>query len=180
MPELIFLTGAPASGKSTLARLLVDERPRALLLELDTLRRQLGDWRTDPWAAGVRARRLGLAIARAQLEAGGDVVVPQFVHRSELIGQFRALAAETSSRFVLVALVSSGAEAAARFAARAGSADPNHADAAFLQSTPDALPVEELYDAMLAMLAGLGETRYVVLTPDDVDATLAELHAAIA
>lgn len=72
MPSLIFLTGAPASGKSTLARRLVAERPLALLLDLDTLRRQLGDWRADPASAGVRAREIGLAIARAQLAAGGS------------------------------------------------------------------------------------------------------------
>ena len=71
MAMLVFLTGAPGSGKSTLARLLVDERPLALLLDLDTLRSQLGDWRADPTAAGVRARHLALATARAQLEKGG-------------------------------------------------------------------------------------------------------------
>ena len=180
MAEVIFLTGAPGSGKSTLARLLVAERPLALLLDLDTLRGQLGDWRADPAAAGVRARELGLAIARAQLEAGGDVVVPQFVRRSALIEQFRTLAAESASRFVLVALVSSGGEAAARFADRAGSADPNHADAEFLQSAPGAVPVDELYDAMLAMLAGLGETRYVEVAPGDVEATFTELLQALA
>ena len=76
MEQLMFLTGAPGSGKSTLARLLVVERPLALLLDLDTLRAQLGDWRADPTAAGIRTRRLALAAARAQLELGGDVVVP--------------------------------------------------------------------------------------------------------
>ena len=114
MPSLIFLTGAPASGKSTLARRLVAERPLALLLDLDTLRGQLGDWRADPASAGVRAREIGLAIARAQLAAGGDVVVPQFVRRPELVEQFRELASLTGGRFRLVALVSGAAEAAAR------------------------------------------------------------------
>lgn len=180
MAEVIFLTGAPGSGKSTLARLLVAERPLALLLDLDTLRGQLGGWRSDPEAAGIRARRLGLAIARAQLESGGDVIVPQFVRRSSLIEEFRALAADTAGRFVLVALVSTRADAASRFAARAGSTEPNHADARFLQSSPDAVPVEELYDSMLAMLGGLGETRYVEVTPGDVERTFTELLQALA
>lgn len=180
MPNLIFLTGAPASGKSTLARRLVAERPLALLLDLDTLRGQLGDWRADPASAGVRAREIGLAIARAQLAAGGDVVVPQFVRRPELVEQFRELASLTGSRFRLVALVSGAAEAAARFAGRAGSADPNHADAEFLQSAPGAPTVEELYADMLAMLARFGETRYVEVIPGDVEGTLAELRRALA
>ena len=171
MAQVLFLTGAPGSGKSTLARLLVDSRPLALLLDLDTLRAQLGDWRSDPAAAGIRTRLLALAAARAQLEAGGDVVVPQFVRRPELIEQFRALAGESGARFVLVVLVSSAAEAAARFRTR-GLEDPNHADAAHLQDAPGAAPVEELYADMLAMLAGFPEAVRVQSVPGEVEATL--------
>ena len=178
MADLVFLTGAPGSGKSTLARLLADGRPLALVLDLDLLRGQLGRWRADPGAAGLRARRLGLALAEAQLEAGGDVVVPQFVRRRELIGQFRDLAGQTGSRFVLVALVSSPAEAASRFSGRAGSLDPSHQDAEFLQARPDAEPIEALYDSMLAMLAAFPETRFVESVPGDIDGTLTALRAA--
>ena len=60
MMTLIFLNGAPGSGKSTLARRLVDSRPLALLLDVDTLRAQLGDWQRDPGAAGPAARRIAL------------------------------------------------------------------------------------------------------------------------
>jgi predicted kinase len=179
MPTLVFLTGAPGSGKSTLARLLVDERPLSLLLDLDTLRGQLGGWRADPEAAGVRARELGLAIARTQLQAGDDVVVPQFVRRPPLIEQCRDLAAATGARFVLVALVSSPEEAADRFRARLGSPDANHRDAAFLQAAADAEPVEALYQAMLTMLAGFPETRYVPSLPGDIKGTLAAVRASL-
>jgi len=180
MPTLLFLTGAPGSGKSTLARLLVDERPLSLLLDLDTLRAQLGDWKADPAAAGLRARQLGLAAARAQLERGGDVVVPQFVRRPELIGQFRDLAGETGAVFVLVALVSSADEASERFRARTSSADPNHRDAVQLQAAPGAAPVEDLYTDMLEMLAAFPGTRYVESVPGEVLATLSALREATA
>lgn len=180
MPLLLFLTGAPGSGKSTIARLLAAERPQSLLLDLDVLRAASGDWRADPVAAGVRSRTLGLELARARLENGGDVVVPQFVRRPELIGQFRELAGRTGSRFVLVALVSSAAEAASRFAARAGSSDPIHRDAAFLQEAPGAASIEEHYAGMLAMLAGFPETRYIETVPGDVEGTLAALRAVLA
>jgi predicted kinase len=179
MPQLLFLTGAPGSGKSTIARLLVAERPLSLLLDLDLLRGTLGAWRADPAAAGVRARALGLELARAQLERGGDVVVPQFVRRPQLIEQFRDLAARTGSRFVLVALVSSPAEAESRFAARAGSSDPVHSDAAYLQSLASAEPVAQLYTAMLAMLTGFPETRFVETVGGDVEGTLARVRAQV-
>lgn len=175
MAHLVFLTGAPASGKSTLARLLVDELRLALLLDIDTLRAQLGDWKADPTAAGIRARRLALATARAQLELGGDVVVPQFLRRPGLIEQFRDLAGDTGAAFSLVALVSTPREAAERFRGRATSQDPNHADAVHLQDAP----VEELYADMIAMLAGFPEALYVESVPDEVEATLTAVRAAI-
>jgi predicted kinase len=179
MPTLLFLTGAPGSGKSTLARLLVEESSLALMLDLDTLRALLGDWKADPAAAGIRARRIALAAARAQLELGGDVVVPQFVHRPELIEQFRELAGDTGASFVLVALVSSAKEAVQRFRARDTSEDPNHRDAVHLQDAPGAAPIEELYADMLAMLAGFPEAVYVESIPGDVGATLAAVREVL-
>jgi len=179
MAQLVLLTGAPGSGKSTLARLLADSRSLALLLDLDTMRSQLGNWRADPSAAGIRTRRLALAAARVQLELGGDVVVPQFLRRGELIEQFRELAGQVGASFVLVALVSTAQEAAGRFRARAVSEGPNHRDAAYLQDAPGAAPIEELYDDMLAMLAGVPETVYVESIPGDVGATLAAVREVL-
>jgi predicted kinase len=179
MPEIVFLTGAPGSGKSTLARRLADERPLALVLDLDVLRGQLGRWRAEPRAAGVRARRLGMASAAAQLEAGGDVIVPQFVTRPELIEEFRRLAESTGNRFTLVALVSSPQEAAARFSARSSSAEATHRAAQFLQDAPGAEPVDVLYAAMMDMLAAFPEARYVETVAGDVHGTLATVREAL-
>ena len=85
MTRLILINGAPGSGKSTLARMLVDEQPLALLLDIDTLRGQLGQWSDDPVAAGMAARRLALAMIHTHLVAGHDVVVPQFLFRLPFI-----------------------------------------------------------------------------------------------
>ncbi len=180
MAHLVFLTGAPASGKSTLARRLVDDRPLSLLLDIDTLRSQLGAWRADPGAAGLAARALAREMARVHLEAGRDVVVPQFVQRHDLIDQLRDVAAKTGSRFVLAALVSSAEEAATRFAERAASTDPNHRDAADLQRTVWPTPIRESYAQMLAMLRSYDDVRYVTSSPGDVDATYAELVRLLA
>jgi predicted kinase len=175
MADLLFLTGAPGSGKSTLARRLVDDRPLSLLLDIDTLRGQLGAWRADPGAAGLAARLIAREMARVHLGAGHDVVVPQFVARPELIDQLREVALSAGARFVLAVLVSSPEEAAARFAARATSTEPNHSDAAELQRTVWPTPVEESYSTMLAMLSTYDDVRYVTSVPGDVDGTYAEL-----
>jgi chloramphenicol 3-O-phosphotransferase len=45
--RLILVNGAPASGKSTLARRYVDDHDQAVLVEVDTLRMTLPNWEQD-------------------------------------------------------------------------------------------------------------------------------------
>lgn len=179
MSQLILINGAPGSGKSTLARLLVDERPLALLLDIDSLRGQLGRWSDDPSASGMTARRLALAMIRTHLQAGFDVVVPQFLFRSPFILDLERSAWESGAVFVEIALVSSPGEAAARFAARAGSYDPNHRDAVRLQQAAGAQPIEELYIAMLTMLAERPATVFIESIPGDIPGTFAKLQTTL-
>ena len=179
MASLVLINGAPGSGKSTLARLLVDERPLSLLLDIDTLRGQLGHWSADPQAAGMAARRLALAMIRTHLGDGLDVVVPQFLFRMPFILDLERVAAESGSLFVEIALVSSPEEAAARFAARAESDDPNHQDAVRLQQTAGAQPIEELYAALIEMLRGRPATRFVESAPGDIAGTFAVVRQIV-
>ncbi len=176
---LALINGAPGSGKSTLARLLVDERPLALLLDIDTLRGQLGRWSGDPAAAGMAARLLALAMVRTHLEAGCDVVIPQFLLRLPFILDLERVTYEAGGRFVEVALVSNPEEAASRFAARMGSFDPNHQDAARLQQALGAQPIEELYVAMIEMLRDRPGTVFVESVPGDLGATFVALNQAV-
>jgi predicted kinase len=180
MSSLILINGAPGSGKSTLARLLVDERPLALLLDIDTLRGHLGQWDADPQAAGVTARRLALAMIHTHLEAGLDVVVPQFLFRPVFIVALEHAAREVGGRFVEIALVSSPEEATARFAARSASMDPNHQDAVRLQQAAGSRSIEELYEEMIAMLQQERPgTRFVRSILGDIPGTLHLVRIAI-
>jgi predicted kinase len=180
VPQLIFINGAPGSGKSTLARRLVDSRPLALLLDVDTVRGQLGQWRENPRSAGLTARRIALEMARTHLTAGLDVVVPQFVERPGFIEDVRAVAIDTGADFVLVALVSSPEEAASRFQERVGSSDANHLDAVHLQSVPGARRVEDMYAGMIELLATYEDVRYVRSVAGDIDGNFAELSRRLA
>jgi predicted kinase len=180
MPQLVFINGAPGSGKSTLARRLVGSRPLSLLLDVDTLRGHLGQWRENPGSAGLTARKLALAMARTHLTAGHDVVVPQFIERPGFIDDVRAVAQDTDADFVLVALVSSPEEAASRFTARVGSPESNHLDAVHLQSAPGARSLEDMYFGMLDLLATYDDVRYVESVPGDIDGTYEELYRRLA
>lgn len=106
MPRLILLNGAPASGKSTLARRFSADHPLCLVLDIDDLRAMLGDWADDPDGAGLAARRLAVAMARTHLVDGHDVVVPQLLARTAFIEELRDLAVEVGAEwaeFVLTA-----------------------------------------------------------------------------
>ena len=180
MPQLIFINGAPGSGKSTLARRLVDSRQLALLLDVDTVRGQLGQWRENQRSAALTARRIALEMARTHLTAGLDVVVPQFIERPGFIEDVRAVAIDTGADFVLVALVSSPEEAASRFQERVGSSDANHLDAVHLQSVPVARRVEDMYAVMIELLATYEDVRYVLSVAGYIDGNFAELSRRLA
>jgi hypothetical protein len=96
MARLILLNGAPGSGKSTLAELLAQDRPLMLPIDVDGIKHSLGSWSEDTWASGLHARRLTVALAREQLGAGHDVVVGQYLARTEFIE-----ALENRSRWIV-------------------------------------------------------------------------------
>jgi hypothetical protein len=45
---MIVLNGPPGCGKSTLARMYVDEHPGSVNLDIDRARDLIGRWRDDP------------------------------------------------------------------------------------------------------------------------------------
>ncbi|MGH3670462.1 MAG: hypothetical protein ACRDSH_07480, partial [Pseudonocardiaceae bacterium] len=53
-----------------------------LALDIDVVRAMLGGWLDHPMEAGLIERGMAVEMARVQLRAGGDVLVPQFLGRS--------------------------------------------------------------------------------------------------
>lgn len=94
MARLILLNGAPASGKSSLARRFAEDHPFCLVLDIDDVRGMLGRWADDPEQSGLAARALATAMARTHLATGRDVVVPQLLGRVEFIDELQSLAAD--------------------------------------------------------------------------------------
>ena len=130
MARLIVLNGPPGVGKSALAGRYAADHRFALNLDLDSLRRLLGGWTEDVTRAGLLARSLSLAMAREHLSAGYDVVVPQYLGRTEFLDEAERVAAEVGADFHEFVLTDSRDEIVRRFNARtATSADPAHREA---------------------------------------------------
>ena len=143
MAVLVLLNGPPASGKSTIAQRVVDSRPLSLNLDIDVVRGMLGGWLDDPSTAGLTARSLALVMAEAHLAAGSDVIVPQFLGRTDFIERLADAADRSGARFVETALWIDRAGAIAVFADRraAPSTQAHHDAAALVDRSEQADPV---------------------------------------
>lgn len=181
VPILVLLNGPPASGKSTLARRWVSDHPLALNLDIDIVRAQLGGWTDQPADAGVAARRLAVAMARAHLESGRDVIVPQLLARLEFIEQLARLASEMNSQFVEVALIVDIAAARDAFDRRSASpSEQSHRDAAALVDRGDRhAELDRIHRELSALIESRPGVHRVEVTPGDVDGTYLRLASAV-
>ncbi|MGZ4678415.1 MAG: AAA family ATPase [Acidimicrobiia bacterium] len=180
MVDLVFLNGPPAGGKSTIAAELVAHRPLALKLDVDVVRGLLGRWLDQPAEAGRAARRLALSMARTHLDAGFDVVVPQFVAREDFVLDLADVARACGARFVELALVVDPAVGVARFSARRGSSDPTHRDAQALVDQAGLPSVATVYDDYERFVATRPDALRVEIVDGDVAESARRVERALA
>jgi hypothetical protein len=129
------------------------------------VRALIGGWRDDPSAAGLAARELAIAAARAHLEAGLDVVIPQLLGRWEFLDRLEVLAKETGASFHEIVLWDTKDEILRRFAERPPG--PEHPDTGH----PDAGPAEiaALYDRLASLLETRSRADVVPVSAGRVD-----------
>lgn len=181
MARLILLNGAPGCGKSTLAQRWVCEHPLALNLDIDRVRSLIGGWQDEPERAGVLARVIALAAARAHLESGNDVIVPQHLGRPQFIEQLAGLAAEVGAEFCEIVLLDSRQNTLSRFAERTRAArDPAHADAQqLLDRTGGQAELGAMHDRLLALIASRPGARVVRSEAGQVEQSYQSLVRAV-
>lgn len=125
MATLLHLNGAPGVGKSTIAARYVADHAGVLNCDIDRLRRLIGGWEDDFEAVGQVVRPVALAMIRAHLDGGRDVVLPQLLADDRERAAFRATALDGGHRYLHVLLTTRPGQASARFDARS-TADPLH------------------------------------------------------
>lgn len=176
MTRLVLINGAPGSGKSTLAEALARDQPLTLALDVDGIKHSLGQWKEDLLASGLHARRLTLALAREQLSAGYDVVIGQYLARTDFIEDLERLAAELDARFFEFMLHLSAPALAERLTGR--SSAPTRPE----QMVNNSLVGPDDAAGLVKSLEGLRETRPRAVWVDaqgSLPATLDLLRAAL-
>jgi predicted kinase len=94
-----------------------------LAIDVDGLKHSLGRWNADPSASGLHARRLSLALAREQLDAGYDVIFGQYLARTSFIEEIQRLARQLEARFFELVLDIDAPTLADRLAQRSRAPD---------------------------------------------------------
>jgi hypothetical protein len=163
-----------------MARLVVAEHPLALCLDIDLLRRSLGQWDQHPQQSGLLARDLAVAAARAHLLSGHAVLVPQFLGRLAFVERLESLAQEVGAAFGHLVLMDSKASAIARFLARESAPDAadQHREAAAMAG--GAAGLARSYDALLSVLAARPDAVVVESVAGDLEGTHLRLRQALA
>lgn len=180
MARLIHLNGAPAVGKSTLARRWAADHPDTLVLDIDLLRTLVGGWADDYARSGALVRPVALAAITTYLAGGEDVVLPQLISRPEELARFRAAAGAHDYHHLVLTAPADGLARRFRERPAGGSDDPASAAARHVdQNGGDALL--RRYDRdVRALAAGDAGALLVETVAGDVEATYDAVRAAVA
>lgn len=97
--KVILINGFAGSGKSTIARIYVDNHPLSMVIEGDELIVNIGNWLDNE----DKARDLTFALTKSMIgtaiKRGHDVVVPYLVTNADEVAEIEQIVADTGSSF---------------------------------------------------------------------------------
>lgn len=173
-PKLIILSGPLGSGKSTIAQKYADEHPLALNLDIDDVRSHLGKWREHPEKSAKQSKRMSEEMARANLIAGYDVIIPQIYRLEENVVNLENIAKEIGADFYEVLLDLSKNEAIKRFMDRGG-----FRKGGLIEQGGGVKKLELMYDEMVELASKRPGTIRIEPKLGNVEDTYRELVDAI-
>ena len=141
------------------------------MVEVDALRTSIDGWQDDE-SSKLEARRMAIDVADAHLRSGYDVMVPQYLGRTEFIAELEQTAATAGATFIELMLAGDEDGIVALFEQRrAALGDVDH-------------PEHEVDDVRAAVVDAIGRlshvaekrpTTTIITVHDDVERTLAKL-----
>lgn len=181
MPRLIHLNGPPGIGKSTLAQMYVDDHPGVLNLDIDQVRCLIGGWRERFAETGEIVRPIARSMAATHLQAGYDVVMPQYIGRLSEIERFEAVALASGATFFEVVLMDTKERSVERFARRGASDEsPWHRQVQEIVAN-DGGPalLAEMYDDLAELVRVRADAAVVPSAVDAVHQTYEAISAVL-
>lgn len=176
-PKLILLNGPLGIGKSTLARRYAEEHPLTLCLDIDDVWAMLSHWRETKEDSSPLSKQMAVEMARINLNAKHDVVIPQILQTPELADTFRHLAEICDAEYYEVLLLVDKDESIRRFIARGKSqGHPTGFRAGGVIDTGGReKKLSEMYDAMTKTAHKRSHVIKIEPSLHDIDGTYAEL-----
>ena len=181
-PKLIILNGPCGIGKSTLAKRYGKDHPLTLQLDIDDVWAMLSHWREEKEGSAPLAKRIGLEMARINLTAGNDVVIPQIIQEAELAQSFMELATSCNAHYIEILLTVEKEEAIRRFIKR-GQEDglpTGFRPGGILETGGGEKKLAEMYDNMMTAISDRQDIVKIEPILDDVEATYGEIVKSLA
>ena len=154
--RLVHLNGPPGVRKTSLARRYLEDHPLVLMVDIDDLRTNIGQWAPHE-ESRLLARDLAISLVDCHLGAGHDVVLPQFVGRLAFIERLGAAADRHGAEFIEVLLTVDQSIAADRFRNRRR--EQKALSAQHPESDVDDHSVDEIITDALVRLADVAAAR---------------------
>jgi len=176
-PNLIILNGPLGIGKSTLAKRYAEDHPLTLILDIDDVWAMLSHWRQEKEKSAPLSKQMAMAMARINLMAGNDVMIPLIVQTSELANDFERLAKECKASFYEILLNVDKGEALRRFIERGKSeGHPSGFRAGGIIDTNGRdKKLAEMYDNMME----IASTRSHIITVEPISGDVEKTYAKI-
>jgi adenylate kinase family enzyme len=180
-PKLIILNGPLGIGKSTLANRYAEDHPLTLNLDIDNVWAMLSNWREEKEVSTPLSKKIAIAMARAVLEEGHDVVVPQIVQTIELADSLQKLAEEVGANYFEILLSVDKANAIDRFIQRGrNQGNPTGFRAGGIIDTSGREDkLSEMYDNMMKVVKQRPQTIVIKPELDNVEQTYSNILLAI-
>jgi len=173
--KLILLNGPAGIGKSTIAKMYLEQHPLSLSIGGDEIIGMMGQWLAFEEKARQLTFELTKSMIRTHLRNGHDVLLPYLLTHASHAQEFEELARSLDAQFIEVILFASRQDATQRLIRRGTWGEANTPPI-----TEHDLPViEQLYDTMAAQLEERPYTVRIDCTDGEVNDTYAQFLKAI-